>query len=121
VFISGFNEYCAILGHAPGMPPTCPPHAPVNPGDYGGACPGHGSDDLIEVLISILNVNLFQILFINLSRYLPENLSEIISESISGSLSGNLSGIIPGYYFHHSEIRFENSKIGRFKNCRARL
>jgi len=35
------------------MPPACPPHAPVNPGDYGGACPGHGSDDLIEVLIRI--------------------------------------------------------------------
>jgi len=35
------------------MPRACPPHAPVNPGDYGGACPGHGSDDLIEVLIRI--------------------------------------------------------------------
>jgi len=79
------------------MPPACPRHVPVNPGDYGGACPGHGSDDLIEVLIRIFNVNLFQNLFINLSRFLSENLSEIISGSISGSLSGNLSGIIPGY------------------------
>jgi len=101
------------------MPRACHPHVPVNRVDSGGVCPGHGSDDLIEVLIRILNVNLFQNLFINLSRFLSENLSENISESISGSLSENLSGIIQGYYFHHSEIRFEDSKIGRFKNCRA--
>ena len=85
------------------MPPACHPHVPVNPGDYGGACPGHGSDDLIEVLIRILSVNLFQILFVNLSRFLPENLSEIISGSISGNLSENLSGITLGYTPPHSE------------------
>jgi hypothetical protein len=84
-------------GHARGVPPACHPHVPVNPVDYGGVCPGHGSDDLIEVLIRILSVNLFQNLSVNLSRFLPENLSENISGSISGSLSGNLSGIIPGY------------------------
>ena len=94
---SYFKYLALYTGHARGVPPACHPHVPVNPGDYGGACPGHGSDDLIEVLIRILNVNLFQILSVNLSRFLLENLSEIISGSISGNLSGNLSGIIPGY------------------------
>jgi hypothetical protein len=94
---SYFKYLTLYTGHARGVPPACHPHVPVNPVDYGGVCPGHGSDDLIEVLIRILSVNLFQNLFINLSRFLPENLSEIISGSISGSLSGYLPGIIPGY------------------------
>ena len=86
-----------------GVPRACPPHAPVNRGDYGGVYPGHGSDDLIEVLIRILSVHLFQNLSVNLSRNLLENLSEIISGNISGNLSENLSGITLGYTPPHSE------------------
>jgi hypothetical protein len=100
-----YYKYLTLyIGRARGVPPAYLPHVPVNPVDYGGVCPGHGSDDLIEVLIRILSVNLIQNLSVNLSRFLSENLSEIISESISGSLSENLSGIIPGYYFHHSGL-----------------
>ncbi len=105
-----------------GVPQARPTHAPVNRGNYGGVCPGHGSDDLIEILIRILNVILIQNLSVNLSRFLPENLSEIISGSISGNLSENLSGITLGYTPPHSgKVRGKISKYKKKDNCPSRV